>query len=512
MNIGALLRRAAVRFSDHSAVVDQRRKLTYSQLDDEANRLANWTIAAGFRKGDAVALMLRNSVEYVVSIFAMARAGLVSTHIAPQYSDGEAHFLSQKDRVQGAIVTDEAVSKSSFMSAIDPRRVLIVGQPKTSESTNYADVVSKSPPDDPGIEVSGYDPFFNGHTSGTTGDPKTVVISHQARVLGAITCAMVYGFRPSETHVMATPLHHGAPLDFAVMCLLTGGELVLEERFDAEQVRTLIQETEASHMFVVPTILYRLLDTTPDICRAQMRSLRTLVCNAAALPDDLKRKSRELIPWVDVWEAYGSTEAGWMTALPPGDLLTRPGSCGKPLPLVDLKIVGEAGGDLGRGEIGRVFVRSPFLFDGYLGQGSEEISFTSEWLETGDLGQLDRGGNLYLAGRADDLFISGGVNIHPREIETILRQHQQVRDVVVVGVPDEEWGAVPVAAVVTRTPTDEQLIRSELMELVGGALSRLKHPKQIIFMTEFPLTSSGKIIRRDVIEQIAMNMERATQG
>lgn len=474
--------------------------MTFSELDAAVSRLASALGGQGFRQGDVVAVSLGNSVEYVLTIFALARAGLVAAHIPAQYTSGEADVLFSTARASGAIIDGRSLERT-FVDALPADRLVVTGGDESpTQGVPFERLLMEAGDETARLPtVRPSDLFMVGFTSGTTGRPKGVLISQSARALGAVTSAFLYGFRPAERHLAAAPLHHGAPLDFALMAIASGGSLFPMSGFEAERCRARIESAQIHNMFVVPTILNRLLDTDRSTCEVQLRSVRTIVSNAAPLSMELKEKCGQVAPWINLWEAYGSTEAGWMTALSPSDLLEERDSCGQPLPLVDIQVTGPDGVAVDDGQPGEVWVRSPFVFERYAHESTARDA--DAWHRTGDLATQSASGHLRLLGREDDLIITGGVNVHPQEIEDVTRRHPSVEDVAVIPYPDPDKGAVPMAVIVT-DGSDVVELEDELRTLWLGSLVAYKHPRRVVVVSDLPRTSTGKVRRKALRERM----------
>lgn len=405
--------------------------------------------------GDRVALLVPGSLAYLDAVISLLVRGVVPIPLDPRLTDHE---------------------RARILADLDPALVVTGDDGLGSLASGWApgDVPLARP-----MHV----------TSGTTGTPKGVwsgVLSsdHAAALLAEERD--LWGFAADDVNLVLSPLHHSAPLRFAIGTLLAGGTVVGLEQpsgFDAARVTATIRRERPTTMFCVPTHLQRLFahwaqEGTPDLA-----SFRLVAHAGAPCPDPLKRRLIETFPAGSTWEFYGSTE-GQFTACRSEEWLDRPGTVGRARPGRSLRVDDD----------GLIWCRVPAhaRFEYFGDPAKTAAAWRGDEFTVGDLGRIDEAGYLYLAGRREDLVITGGVNVYPAEVENVLSGHEGVRDVAVYGVPDEQWGQRVVAAVVGAATSDE---------LDAWARERLappKRPKEYRFLQELPRTATGKVLRRNL--------------
>ncbi|MFE0154832.1 class I adenylate-forming enzyme family protein [Nonomuraea sp. NPDC059007] len=458
------------------AVADGGRELTFRALDDRSSRLANALLKAGLRTGERVAVLMGNRLEYPEVACGIAKAGLVMVPMNPRQTAAESAYILDHSQAR-AIVLDDA-----FAGAVDrlPRTVLSLGP-------SYEAVLATSPGTDPRVEVDEREPFCVAYTSGTTGRPKGVVISHRSRALTFYAAALEWGLGPGRRTIAVAPMYHGAGFAFGYAPVHTGGTVAMLRAWDPGRLLAMIAETRAQSVFLVPAHAHML--RAHGLGRHDLSSLDTLFFNAAALPRTLKEWVLDAFPGVGVHELYGSTEAGIISDCRPADARRKIGSVGTPWFMTEVRIVE-----------GELFSRSPYLMNGYLGDPGATAACTTAdgFMTSGDLVERDEEGFLYIVDRKKDMIISGGVNVAPREVEEALAAYPGVAEAAVVGLPDERWGERVTAFVVTEPGAAVEAAR--LVEHCRRRLSGAKLPRQIEFVPALPRNAAGKILKRELKE------------
>ncbi|MEV6968256.1 AMP-binding protein [Hamadaea sp. NPDC051192] len=467
------------------AVIDGDRRLSYAQLDDRSSRLATALLAAGLRTGDRVALLLGNRLEYCEIAAGLAKAGLVMVPLNPRLTAPEIAFIAEHSGAR-AIIADETLEQ--LAPPLDHR--LIVGDA-------YEALLARSDPRDPRIPVSEHSPFCVAYTSGTTGDPKGVQISHRSRVLTFYATALEWGLGPGRRGIAVAPMYHGAGFAFAYASVFCGGTVSMLRTFDPGAVLEMIARERAQSVFLVPTHaqLLRALTAEPA-ADADLSSLDTLYFNAAALPRPLKEWVLDAFPGVGVHELYGSTEAGVVTNLRPSHARGKAGSVGHPWFATEVRIVGDDGEAVPPGVPGELYSRSPFLMNGYYRNDAATAACTTPdgFLTSGDVAIADDEGFISIVDRKKDMIITGGVNVYPRDVEEALVTHPAVIEAAVVGEPDERWGERIVAHVVCRATVDPADLDAHLRPRLAG----YKLPKAYRFPASLPRNAAGKVVKRQL--------------
>ncbi len=475
---------AARRHPRRPAIIDEGGSVTYAELDGRTNAIANG-LAPSIGPGSVVGLLARNGRAFVEAHLALAKLGadvvLLNTGFAPpQLAD-----VCAREGI-GALVVDPAlVPATAALPAGTPQRFT------TDELAAMATTHAHRPPPRPGRE-----PRIVLLTSGTTGTPKGAQRARtprDPRGLAALVAAIP--FRPDDVVAVTAPLFHAWGFTQYVLAGSRGATLVLRAGFDPLETVHDLATHRVTVLAVVPVMLQRILALGHDVIDAHdHRSLRVVASSGSALPGRLATE------WMaafgdNLYNLYGSTEVGHATVASPADLHAAPGTAGRPMPGVTVRILDDDGRPLPDGKVGRIFVGSPFRFDGYTGGGSKAT--VGSLMATGDLGSFDKRGRLYVGGRDDDMIVSGGENVFPREVEDLLMQHPAVADAAVVGVPDEAFGQRLVAFVVRRpTATGQpELDAEQVRSHVRDRLARHKVPRDVTFVDALPRNATGKILR-----------------
>lgn len=492
-------------------------------FERQIERAAAAMLASGIGAGDAVAILLRNDFEFFVASLAARWIGAFATpinwHATPEeigyvLADSGARLLVAHDDLAAPLAG--RLGDTLLISVPTPLEIAAAyglspsaALPEANPWADWlADETSEVPPQGPGgASVVIY-------TSGTTGKPKGVrrrplEPEHMAAQIEMLTHG--YGLRPDEEMriLMTGPMYHSAPNSYGLAAAGIAGTIVLQPRFDAEELLAFVQEHRITHMHVVPTMFVRLLKLPAAVRAAyDVSSLRFVVHGAAPCPIEVKRR---MIEWWGpvIHEYYGSTETGLITGHGSSDALARSGTVGRALPGVTLRVLDDAGREVAAGEIGDIYVKSRSVPDfTYHGRDAERSEIERDgFITVGDIGWIDDDGFLFLCDRRRDMIISGGVNIYPAEIEAVLLAIDGVRDAAVFGIPDAEFGEAVCAWV---QPADgAALDAGTIRSLLGKTLSRYKLPKVIEFAAELPREDSGKIFKRRLREPYWTDAGRA---
>ena len=353
------------------------------------------------------------------------------------------------------------------------------------------------------VAVDENDTFIIMFTSGTTGKPKGVQLSHRGRTLTCYSTALDFGIYPGRRTMAVAPMYHGAGFSFAYTAVFTGATISVLRSWDPEEFLSLAQRDRTQTAFMVPTHAQtlRALDRGPSAYN--LSDLDTLYFNAAALPKVLKEWVIDTFPQTGVFEIYGSTEASVVTTLRPPDAMRKIGSVGHPWFMTELRVVDDDGNPVGPGEPGELFSRSPHLMTGYLDDPESTAACTTDdgFVTAGDVVIRDEEGYIYIVDRKKDMIVTGGLNVYPREIEEIIATFPAVHEVAVVGLPDEKWGESITVVVVPRPGADIDM--AALQAHVEPQLSSYKLPRRWELSDGLPRNASGKIVKRDVVSAIS---------
>ncbi|HWK67039.1 MAG TPA: AMP-binding protein [Rhizobiaceae bacterium] len=515
MNVADQIRRAVRRFAGLPAVISGDETRSFAEIDERSDRLANALLALGLRKGDRVATLLENSVRCVEVDFALAKAGLVRVSLNPRSTAKDAGVILEDSDATAFIFGD---GYSEIVTAVQPEAKHVRHWLHADEGEgplaklpfvlDYEEMLSSASSAPVPENCHPEDLYCLFYTSGTTGRPKGVMLSHRSILQISFNLLMEVGPQQAgEKVLLMQPMSHGAGF-FVLPWFMRGGVSVIMRHFDAEEVLRLSHELEIETIKLVPTMLQRMLrvdvDKSPDLPK-----LRQIIYGASAMPAEALRKAITRFGSKFV-QIYGQSEAAVTLSVlplsehdPDGEHPERLMSAGVPFPSVEMKILDTQGNPVGPNEPGEVVLRAPQLMSGYW-KLPELTSQTIRdgWLHTKDLGRIDEHGFLYLLGRMDEMIISGGYNIAPREIEEALYRHPAIQEAAVVGEPDEEWGNAVVAYVALRNRVGE----SEIIDFARTELG-FKRPKRIYRVPELPKNANGKIQKSALNPQLAMLWE-----
>ncbi len=489
LTIASGIRASAARTPDKVAVIFGAQQRSFAALDKRINRIAHAATGLGLARGDNVLLIAQNCIEYFEVVAGFASAGVAVATINPRQTVEEIAAIAEDCGARAVIVDsafDELV-RSASLPAVE--RIITVGDDLEDLIANASD----RPPD---IPVQEWDNFAIPYTSGTTGKPKGVVLSHRSRVMGFYGHAAGYGiYSPDDRYLAVAPLFHGAGFSFAMNALFFGGQCELMTGFEPEQVLRGLHERRHTGMFAVPTHFHSMFDLEPKLLAARRDvALKGIICNAAPLPQATKERVVDYFGDGILHETYGSTEAGVVTNLRPVDQLRKQRCVGLPFVATHVRLLGEDGAPVAVGEVGELFSNSPTLFNGYWNKPAEtEAAMRDGWFSAGDMARMDDEGYLYIVDRKKDMIISGGVNIYPREIEEVLHRHAAVTDVAVVGMPDDYWGEAVKAFVVAES--GRQVSDDDIIGYCRAHVAGHKVPKSIEFIDALPRNPAGKILK-----------------
>ncbi len=491
---------------DDVAVIDGDWVLTLAELNALVNRYANVLRDAGVRAGEKVLWVGENSAEVVAITHAARKVGAVCVPMNYRLAPDEVHYVIDNCDAVVVVFDVEQVPQLAPVQAQCERvrdwfvfrRQGAAGPAWARDLDGEAAVASTDEPERAGdAPTAGLTLIY---TSGTTGHPKGTV--RRPTPPGA-TAALIQlvGWVPDDVYLSTGPLYHSAPLGFMLVVQGLGGSVVIQRHFDPEDWLRLVEVHKVTTSFSAPTPIRRVVDLSEEVrTRYDTSSLQRLIANAAPWPFELKRKYVERINDTSLIEVYGSTELGVNTILLPADQMRKPGSCGRPLPGTDIKLIGEDGEEVTNPtDPGEVFIRSELSFATYYKDAAKfAASQRGDFLSVGDVAYWDDEGYLYICDRKSDMIISGGVNIYPAEIEAVLVAHPGIEDAAVFGVPDEEWGEAVHAVVSTydRAPVDQGEVQAFCREHLAG----YKVPRSLELMAEIPRSASGKILKRQLRE------------
>jgi long-chain acyl-CoA synthetase len=498
MNLGSLPTRHAAYRPRHTALIFEDIRLDYRSLDERLNRVAHALRSIGLVRGDAVATILGNRLELLEIYWAAAKLGLVVVPLSPLLR-GQALRTLIEDANAAVLVTEVA-----HAGAVDEIRrelhhvpdelYLLVDHDGRDGYRDYHALCEREPATAPTpLEIPPDAPYNIIYSSGTTGHPKGIVLTHQVRVLYGALFASTYRMSPASVVLHAGSLVFNGAFLTLMPAMYLGATYVLQRQFDPASFIEAIRRERVTHVVLVPSQIVALL-SSPAFSPEALASLEMICTVGAPLHRVHKEELCEALPG-RFYELYGLTE-GFVTVLDRDDASEKLTSVGTPPPLFELRIERSDGEPAATGEVGEIIGRGPLLMAGYHGRPElTQQTIVDGWLRTGDLGYVDDDGYLHLVDRKKDLIISGGVNVYPRDIEEVIAAHPDVREVAVFGVPNETWGETPVAAVlpVRRGGLDPAQLTHWINDRVGAKFQRVR---DVVVLDDFPRNTTGKVLRR----------------
>jgi acyl-CoA synthetase (AMP-forming)/AMP-acid ligase II len=473
---------------------------TYAELEAQANRVANLLLSLGAGPGAKVLWCGPNSPQVVALMNATRKIGAIAVPLNYRLTPEEACYIVNHSDAEVAYVDYEhAPMFAALRGQLEKvRHVIAVGGPAPDGMLTDADIAA-APASAPAAAGAGGGSMI--YTSGTTGKPKGAFRAgaQDPAVLGALL--NLFGYRPDDIYITSGPLYHSGPSAFMGAGLVYGQTIIVQRRFDAEDWLRLVDKYKASSTFSAPATIRMICALPAQVKDRYDRScMRVMIANAAPWSYALKQKYLADFPAGSLFEIYGSTELGVDTVLLPEDQLRKPGSCGRPAPGIEIRLLDDDGNEVtgtGPDHPGEVFVRSNGVFDTYYkNDASYESSSRGGFHTVGDIAYWDDEGYLYICDRKTDMIISGGMNIYPAEIEAALDRHPEIYDVAVFGIPSEEWGEV-VHATVVRSP-GSSLTAGQVTAFARENLAGYKVPRSVDFTGELPRTGSGKVLKRQL--------------
>ena len=498
MSIGLMLERSAKKFPSKPALIFDKERLSYQALDEKTNSVACKLISLGIKKGDRVALLMANSIEFVISYFGIVKTGAIVLPVNILLKSDEIKFILN-DAGASLLITSE-----EFMPVITPIRpevttlknIVLKGKSPADGCVMWEEMFKNSGKSLPEVELNTIEDVASIiYTSGTTGKPKGAMLTHNNLLSDVESAVEMLGCGDEEIFLCVLPLFHAFA---ATVCMIAplylGASVVIMVRFNPIEVLKKIEEEKATLFAGVPS-MYAVWAGI-ELPRIDLSSWKLCISGGAALPVEVM-KAFEAKYKIPICEGDGPTECSPVTSCNPPKGLRKPGSIGLPLPRVYMKIVDDMGNELPIGEVGEIIVKGPNVMKGYWNnpQATRE-SIKDGWFYTGDMGKKDRDGYFYIVDRKKDMVIVGGMNVYPRELEEVLYSHPKVLEAAVIGIEDKLRGEVPVAVVVLKD--NQHATEKELIEYCKERLANYKVPKRVEFVTGLPKTATGKILKREL--------------
>jgi fatty-acyl-CoA synthase len=482
---------AALRHGDRPALIDERGTLTYGQLEENSNALANAWREEGLRAGEGVAILVRNHRGFLESVFAAAKCGARIILLNTSFAGPQIREVATREGTD-LLVHDEEYEE--LLGDIEPPRgswYAWTDEPRQNSLDALIQSGDRSSPPKPSTQAR-----ITILTSGTTGTPKGAPRSEPKSLglLGGLLSKVP--FRAREVTELCVPMFHALGFAQALVGVGLGSTLVIRRRFDPEETLRSLEEHRATAMVMVPVMLQRAVDKLEEMdSRPDTSALRIIFLSGSALGADLAVRAMEAFGPV-VYNLYGSTEVAYATIATPEDLRAEPSTVGKVVRGSVVKLFDEHGHEVPQGQTGRIFVGNLGQFEGYTGGGNKEM--IDGLMSSGDVGHFDQEGRLYIDGRDDEMIVSGGENVFPAEVEELLSSHDSISEAAVIGVQDKQFGQRLKAFVVPRSGAN--LSEDDVKGYVKENLARYKVPREVVFLSELPRNATGKVLKRDLQE------------
>jgi acyl-CoA synthetase (AMP-forming)/AMP-acid ligase II/carbon monoxide dehydrogenase subunit G len=481
------------RFGDETMVVDELGALTFAEMHTRTNALAHSLSDMGVVEGDGVGIMCRNHRGFLEATFAVSKLGANSLFLNTAFAGPQLTEVVEREKPR-AIIYDEEFS--DLLAEAGKRRKRVVAwhdsercdDPTIDELIAEGDPTDVVPPDREGRAVI--------LTSGTTGSPKGAARSNPQSLDPAVSLLSKIPLKARQTTNIAAPLFHSWGFAHFTIGLILGSTYVLRRKFDPETCLADIARYRCDSLVVVPVMMQRILELPAEVrARYDTSSLEVVAASGSALPGDLATE------WMDafgdtLYNLYGSTEVAWASIATPEDMRAAPGTAGRPPRGTVVRLYDENGVEVPPGATGRIFVGNEMLFEGYTGGGTKDV--IGSLMATGDVGRFDSGGRLFVEGRDDEMIVSGGENVFPKEVEDLLARHEAVAEAAAIGVEDEQFGQRLRAFVVLER--GREVSEDQLKDYVKRNLARYKVPREIVFLDELPRNATGKVLKRELKE------------
>ena len=481
---------------------------TFAEYERRTNRLANALLSLGLKKGDKVSCVLDNVIEIIDLYFACAKTGIILNPVNFRLVGEEIHYIVDHAESKALFVQPDFAEEVEKIRGRLPqvKHYFITGGERRSGWDSYEELLASGSEEAPDCRVEPEDIWVLLYTSGTTGRPKGVLRSHESYVAFYLINAVDFGFTENDVCLTVMPFCHVNSTFFSFTVTYVGGTVYAHTSrgFDPRKIFELIQQERITFISLIPTHYNLMLSVSEEERkRYDLSSIKKLLCSSAPATREMKLAVMEMFPGVELYEGYGSTEAGIVTVLKPQEQLKKLGSIGRESLGTDfVKLLDDDGREVGVGEVGEIYSRGPMLFEGYYkDEEKTKAAFRGEWFSAGDLGKKDEDGYYYIVDRKSNMIITGGEHVFPAEVEAVVSQHPAVLECAVIGVPHKKWGEAVHAVVVLKPGA--QASEEEIREWCRGKMAGYKRPKSVEFIKaeEMPRTGSGKIWHRKLRER-----------
>ena len=484
----------AERYPEETMIVDELGTLTYSEVDTRTNALAHALSDAGIVEGDGVGVMCRNHRGFIEATIALSKLGADALYLNTAFAGPQLVEVVQREKPKALIFDEEFYG---LLEEAGPSPQALRGLARLEPTCPDPTLDELMAEGDPSAVVP---PAREGRaiilTSGTTGTPKGASRGNPETIDPVVAYLSKIPMKSRYTIHVAAPLFHSWGFAHFSLGLILGMTFVLRRKFDPETCLGEVARTRSDALAVVPVMMQRILELPEEtIAKYDTSSLKVVAASGSALPGDLATR------WMDrfgdtLYNLYGSTEVAWATIATPADMRAAPGTAGRPPRGTIVKLYDDKGVEVRPGEAGRIFVGNEMLFEGYTGGGSKDV--IGSLMATGDVGRFDDGGRMFVEGRDDEMIVSGGENVFPKEVEDLLSRHDAVSDVAAIGVDDDKFGQRLKAFVVLES--GKNATEDDLKSYVKKNLANFKVPREFEFIDELPRNATGKVLKRELVE------------
>lgn len=509
MHAGTILKTNAFNYPERLGCQDKNKSFTFKEWNDRACRIANGLHKMGVGYGDRVAVLAYNRVEWMEIYAACAKGGQIVVPIMFRLTPYEYEYIINHAECKAFIVEapflEGVAGVRDKLVSIPADNYICIGEGEVFRGySDYEQFISQSPPGEPDLMVDAADAWTIMYTSGTTGKPKGALRTHESYIAMYMLNNINVGVRPDDKVMLVMPMCHVNSIYYSFPYTLLGAPVMVYNMvaFDPEDLLKTISEYRVTFTSLVPTHYTMILGLPAEIkAKYDVSCIRQLLISSAPARKDLKLAIMDYFKSTELWEAYGSTEAGLVTYLRPEEQFSKLGSIGREIYGSDrIRLLDEEGNDVPEGEVGELYSRSPILFKEYWKDPQKTAAaFSGEWCSAGDMARRDEEGYYYLVDRKQNMIITGGENVYPSEVENVIGSHPAVRNVAVIGVPDEKWGEAIKAIVILRQEYRAcEELSLEIIAFCKGKIAGYKRPKSVDFIgeDEMPMTATGKILHR----------------
>jgi fatty-acyl-CoA synthase len=495
MNVGDWIRKWSVLAPKKKALYVEDQPFTYQEVNQRVNQLCRLLLESGVKRGDRIAVLLHNCHQYIEIFFGLSKIGAILVPLNWRLAEPELEFILQDSGSRMLIFEpefDEIVSSIRSRLNFSNGNYCTLGTPCPDWAFEYEKTIKKMPAHEPTGDgsVGDEDPHVIMYTSGTTGIPKGAVLSQRKTFFNVLNADMIYNLTSRDIMMVTRPMFHsGGLLVEAAPVLYKGGTLIIRKRFRPDEILETIQQYSVTILELAATV-YQFILQACDLNQYDLSSVRCFFTGGERIPIAMLKEYQKR--GIIISQIFGQTEASTITFLSTEKAAKKIGSVGLPVFHGEVRIVDKTGKDVSPGESGEIIVKGPTLMSGYWNRPDLTAETIRDgWLHTGDLAKRDEEGDIYIVDRERDLYVSGGENVYPAEIEKILLTHPKVFDAGVVGVPDKKWGEVGKAYIVLKP--GETMAGDEALQFFRGKVGKYKIPKYVEFIEDLPKTASGKI-------------------